>query len=43
MFDGVFLDTLYNDSAWEPNGYAGGLAGVRRDRRILPKRSGTYS
>jgi endo-alpha-1,4-polygalactosaminidase (GH114 family) len=27
-FDGVFLDTLYNDSAWGPNGYAGGLAGV---------------
>jgi endo-alpha-1,4-polygalactosaminidase (GH114 family) len=27
-FDGVFLDTLYNDGAWGPNGYAAGLAGV---------------
>jgi hypothetical protein len=27
-FDGVFLDTLYNDGAWGPNGYAAGQAGV---------------
>jgi endo-alpha-1,4-polygalactosaminidase (GH114 family) len=27
-FDGVFLDTLYNDADWGPNGIAAGLAGV---------------
>ena len=27
-FDGVFLDTLYNDGAWGPFGFAAGLAGV---------------
>lgn len=27
-FDGVFLDTLYNDGAWGPRGLAAGLAGV---------------
>jgi endo-alpha-1,4-polygalactosaminidase (GH114 family) len=27
-FDGVFLDNVYNDGAWGPNGYAAGLAGV---------------
>jgi endo-alpha-1,4-polygalactosaminidase (GH114 family) len=27
-FDGVFLDVLYNDSAWGPNGTAAGKAGV---------------
>ena len=27
-FDGVFLDTLYNDGAWGPHGSAAGLAGV---------------
>jgi uncharacterized protein (TIGR01370 family) len=27
-FDGVFLDTLYNDAAWGPNGIAAGQAGV---------------
>jgi endo-alpha-1,4-polygalactosaminidase (GH114 family) len=27
-FDGVFLDTLYNDGAWGPNGFAAGEAGV---------------
>jgi uncharacterized protein (TIGR01370 family) len=27
-FDGVFLDTLYNDAAWGPNGFAACLAGV---------------
>jgi endo-alpha-1,4-polygalactosaminidase (GH114 family) len=34
-FDGVFLDTLYNDGAWGPRGFAAGLAGVAdyRDRQ----------
>ena len=27
-FDGVFLDVLYNDSVWGPNGSAAGQAGV---------------
>jgi endo-alpha-1,4-polygalactosaminidase (GH114 family) len=27
-FDGVFLDTLYNDGAWGPNGSAAGQAGI---------------
>jgi endo-alpha-1,4-polygalactosaminidase (GH114 family) len=27
-FDGVFLDVLYNDSVWGPNGSAAGKAGV---------------
>jgi uncharacterized protein (TIGR01370 family) len=27
-FDGVFLDTLYHDDAWGPNGFAAGQAGI---------------
>jgi len=39
-FDGVFLDTLYSDDAWGPNGFAAGLAGVadyRQSQKDLAK------